>query len=663
MPGNREKMGLPASGAGRYVLRFAPSFMSDSIQHECGVALVRLLKPLSYYYEKYNTPLWGFYKLFLLMEKQHNRGQDGAGIAAVKLDVPPGYPYIFREREMKSNPLDRIFDGLFKEYAKLVRKGIVHPEFAQTAKQNFDYAAEIYLGHLRYGTSGGYNIHSCHPYFRRSNWPTKNLVLAGNFNITNNEELNEDLIEHGQHPLFDTDTQTLLEGIGFHLDQEHDALYRKFRDEGLKGAEIATRISEELRVLEVIRKASRGWDGGYSVAGLVGNGDVFALRDPAGIRPFHWFANEEVIAFASERAPLLTVFDLEPDQVQEVEPGTAVVIKKSGSVKVDRFQDPAPLRQCSFERIYFSRGNDRDIYAERKKLGALLADQVLEETGRDYDRSVISFIPNTAEIAYYGLMAELRLRRRLEVRELILQAAKEGTLDEAFLDPLIMRGWPRAEKIAHKDIKLRTFISQESDRNQLASHVYDISYGTVAPEDTLVCVDDSIVRGTTLKNSVIKILSRLNPKKIVIASTAPQIRYPDCYGIDMSQLGKFIAFQAAVSLLKDHGQEEVIREVYQQCLAQADKRPEQMQNHVRRIYDRFSNTDISRRISEMVTPKTAWKGEVKIVFQTIEHLHEALPNHTGDWYFTGKYPTPGGLKVLNQAFINYYENSADHRSY
>ncbi len=638
--------------------------MSDSIKHECGVALVRLLKPLSYYYEKYNTPLWGFIKLFLLMEKQHNRGQDGAGIAAVKLDVPPGFPYIFREREMKSNPLDRIFDGQFKDYAKLVRKGIIHPEFAQSVKQNFNYAAEIYLGHLRYGTSGGYNIHSCHPYFRRSNWPTKNLVLAGNFNITNNEELNSDLIEHGQHPLFDTDTQTLLEGIGFHLDQEHDALYRKFRDEGLKGAEIALRISEELRVLEVIRQASRGWDGGYSLAGLIGNGDVFALRDPNGIRPFHWFANDEVIAIASERAPLLTVFDLEQHQVKEVEPGTALIIKKAGGVSIDRFQDPAPLKQCSFERIYFSRGNDPDIYAERKKLGALLAEQVIEESGRDFDHTVFSFIPNTAEIAYYGLLEELRLRRRLEVRDLILEAAKKGQLDETFLDPLIMHGWPRAEKLAHKDIKLRTFISQENGRNQLSSHVYDISYGTLNPGDTLVCVDDSIVRGTTLKSSVIKILSRLNPKKIVIASTAPQIRYPDCYGIDMSLLGKFIAFQAAVSLLKDHGQEEVLREVYQLCVAQADKKPFELQNHVKKIYDRFTTQEISRRISQLVTPKSeTWKGEVVIVFQTIENLHKALPNHSGDWYFTGKYPTPGGYKVLNQAFINYYENSTNHRSY
>lgn len=639
--------------------------MSDPIRHECGVAVVRLLKPLSYYYEKYNTPLWGFIKLFLLMEKQHNRGQDGAGIASVKLDVPPGYPYIFRERELKSNPLDRIFDGLFKDYAKLVRKGLVHPEFAASAKQNFDYAAEIYLGHLRYGTSGGYNIHSCHPYFRRSNWPTKNLLLAGNFNITNNEELNRGLIEHGQHPLFDTDTQTLLEGIGFHLDQEHDELYRRFRDGGLQGAEIANRISEELRVLHVIRQSSIGWDGGYALAGIIGNGDLFALRDPAGIRPFHWFANDEVIAFASERAPLLTVFDLEQEQVKEVEPGTAIVVKKNGTVTVDRFVEPAPLRQCSFERIYFSRGNDPDIYAERKKLGALLVDQVLEECGRDFDKTVFSFIPNTAEIAYYGLLAEVRLRRRLEVRDLILDAAKKGALDEAFLDPLIMHGWPRAEKLAHKDIKLRTFISQENDRNQLASHVYDISYGTLTPgEDTLVCVDDSIVRGTTLKNSVIKILSRLRPKKIVIASTAPQIRYPDCYGIDMSLLGKFIAFQAAVSLLKDRGQEELLKEIYHDCLAQSDKRPEAMQNHVKRLYDRFTTAEISRRISELVTPKTDWwNGEVVIVFQTIENLHKALPNHSGDWYFTGKYPTPGGYQVLNQAFINYYEKSGAERSY
>ena len=637
--------------------------MSDPVKHECGLAMVRLLKPLSYYYEKYNTPLWGLIKLFLLMEKQHNRGQDGAGVAAVKLNVKPGFPYIFRDREMKRNPLDRIFSRLFKDYGKLVKSGIVHPEFALTVKQNFDFGAEIYLGHLRYGTSGGYNISACHPYFRRSNWPTKNLILAGNFNITNDSELNQHLVDHGQHPIFSTDTQTLLEEIGFHLDQEHDNIYRALRDSGLQGQDIAHGISQQLNLVDIIQNASRGWDGGYALAGVVGNGDAFALRDPNGIRPLFYFQNDEVIAFASERAPLMTVFDMEYKDVREIRPGHVLVIKHSGSVSEGAFHDPAPLKACSFERIYFSRGNDQDIYRERKKLGALLSEQILEEIDYDFDHSLFSFIPNTAEIAYYGLLDSLRLRRRLEVRDQILKASRQGMLNEDFLDELILRGWPRAEKVAHKDIKLRTFISQETDRNQLASHVYDISYNTITPDDTLVCVDDSIVRGTTLKNSVIKILTRLNPRKIVIASTAPQIRYPDCYGIDMSQLGKFIAFQAVIALIREHHMEELLKEVYSDCIAQQGKPASAMQNHVKRIYDRFTTQQISDKISELVTPKVDdWHGKVKIIFQTVENLHKALPGHSGDWYFTGKYPTPGGFRVLNRAFTNYYEDS-DLRSY
>ncbi|MDR0534702.1 MAG: amidophosphoribosyltransferase [Verrucomicrobiales bacterium] len=638
--------------------------MSDPIKHECGVAFVRLLKPLSYYYEKYNSPLWGLFKLYLLMEKQHNRGQDGAGVAAVKLNTSPGYPYIFREREMKRNSLDRIFKKLFGQYDAMVKAGTVHPEFAQTVKDNFDYGAEIYLGHLRYGTSGGYNISACHPYFRRSNWPTKNLVLAGNFNITNNEELNKRLVNHGQHPIFSTDTQTLLEEIGFYLDQEHDAIYRKLRDQGLEGTDIAQGISDQLNLVDIIKNASRPWDGGYSLIGAVGNGDAFALRDPVGIRPLFYFANDEVVAFASERAPLMTVFDQEFKDIQEAKPGHVYVIKKTGEFSIGEYHEPAPQKSCSFERIYFSRGNDQEIYRERKRLGALLSEQILQEINHDFDHSVFSFIPNTAEIGYYGLLESLRLRRRLEVRDDILKASRQGTLTEDFLDSLILRGWPRTDKVANKDIKLRTFISQESDRNQLASHVYDITYGTLNPDDTLVCVDDSIVRGTTLKNSVIKILARLNPKKILIASTSPQIRYPDCYGIDMSELGKFIAFQAVVALLKDTGQTELLQEVYRDCVAQSGKPDVQLQNHVKRIYDRFTTQQISEKISQLVTPKLEnWHGEVKLVFQTVENLHKALPNHSGDWYFTGKYPTPGGYKVLNRAYINYYENSSGKRSY
>lgn len=639
--------------------------MSDPIKHECGVAMVRLLQPLSYYYEKYGSPLWGLEKLFLLMEKQHNRGQDGAGIAAVKLNVDPGYPYVFRERTMGPNPLDKIFSSIFRDYNEKIQDGRVHPEFARTVKENFDWGAEVYLGHLRYGTSGGYGLSACHPYFRRSNWPTKNLVLAGNFNITNNAELNNDLIDKGQHPIFDTDTQTLLEGIGFHLDEEHQRLYHELRqdEEPHSGKEIADLIADRMNLPSIIKQASVGWDGGYSLAGIVGNGDSFALRDPLAIRPFHYFHNDEVFAFASERAPLMTVFDLNIDDVKEVKPGHVMVIKKDGTFTEDVFTPPKPARSCSFERIYFSRGNDKDIYQERKELGKLLTDQVLEAIDHDLENAVVSFIPNTAEVSYFGLLESLRLGRRMEVKDKILKAQAKGELTEAFIDDLILRNWPRAEKIAHKDIKLRTFISQEAGRNQMASHVYDISYGTLTPKDSLVCIDDSIVRGTTLRNSVIKILSRLNPKKIIIVSTAPQIRYPDCYGIDMSQLGKFIAFQAAVGLLKERGQDFVIREVYQDCLKQADKPVLEMKNHVRRIYDRFTDAEISAKVSELVRPETEWKGEVHILYQTVENLHKALPEHSGDWYFTGNYPTPGGYRALNQAYINYYENHEEGRSY
>jgi amidophosphoribosyltransferase len=638
--------------------------MSDAVQHECGVALVRLRKPLEYYYEKYGTPLWGFFKLFLLMEKQHNRGQDGAGVASVKLDVPPGYPYIFRERNMKSNPLDRIFDKLFREYNDMVRKGIIHPEFTRTVKENFNFGGEILLGHLRYGTSGGYNIHSCHPYFRRSNWPTKNLILAGNFNITNNRELNEQLIGWGQHPIFDTDTQTLLEGIGFHLDQAHDQLYRDYRDKSeLQGADIAENISQNLDFAQILRDAAVSWDGGYSIAGAIGNGDCFAFRDPHAIRPFHYVINDEVIAFASERAPLMTVFENDIDDVKEVEPGTVVVVKHDGEPRIESFAEPRERTSCVFERIYFSRSNDHDIYQERKRLGAGLTDPLMKLIDNDLDHTVFSFIPNTAEIAFFGLTEELRKRRRREVVETIMQAHVDDKLTNDMVGELIMYGWPRAEKVAHKDIKLRTFISQENDRNQMAAHVYDISYGSIHAGDILVCVDDSIVRGTTLKNSVIRILSRLKPSKIIIASTAPQIRYPDCYGIDMSQLGKFIAFQAAIALLREQGAEELIHDVYRDCLGQADKPLPELVNHVARIYERFTPEEIAAKISELARPEgNGWDGELIILYQTIDQLHRAVPEHSGDWYFSGNYPTPGGYRVLNQAFINFFEDS-ELRSY
>ena len=636
--------------------------MSDRINHECGVALVRLLKPLSFYQEKYGSPLWGFTKLFLLMEKQHNRGQDGAGVACVKLDLPAGEPFMFRERNVKSNPLDKIVRSLLSQYNEHVDSGVIHPEFPDTVKRHFDFGGELLLGHLRYGTSGGYNISSCHPFFRRSPWPTRNLALCGNFNLTNTQELNQSLIAMGQHPIFATDTQAILEKIGFFLDEEHEDIYRFLRKRDLAGAEMTRRISEELDLTRVITRASQRWDGGYTLAGLIGNGDAFVVRDPSGIRPCFYFQNDEVVAFASERAPLMTVFDLAVEQVREVEPGHGVVITKRGTVTSAPCTAPMARTSCSFERIYFSRGNDVDIYRERQALGGQLAAQVLESIKNDWANTVFSFIPNTAETAFYGLMSELRTRRRDEVKSAILAASNAGKLTEAMLDDLILRNWPRGEKVVSKDIKLRTFIGQENLRNQLASHVYDITYGSVrAGQDNLVVIDDSIVRGTTLRRSILRILTRLNPKKIVIVSTAPQIRYPDCYGIDMSEFAKFIAFEAAVALINERGQTSLLDDVYELCRDEVKKGGSE--NHVRRIYEPFTPQEISRKVVELVRPKNLeWQGEIEIIFQTIENLHAAVPNHRGDWYFTGRYPTPGGYRVVNQAYVNYYEK-LDGRSY
>ena len=635
--------------------------MSEHIGHECGIALVRMRKPLAYYAEKYHSPLWGFEKLFLLMEKQHNRGQDGAGVACVKLDMPAGEPYMFRERNITPNPLDKVFGALLEQYRELTAKGQVHPEFPDTVKRHFDFGGELLLGHLRYGTSGGYGVSACHPYFRRSSWPTRNLALCGNFNMTNTRELNASLIAIGQHPIFASDTQAVLEKIGFFLDEEHEDIYRYLRTREMGGAELSRRIGEDLDVARVLTRASQMWDGGYAIAGLIGNGDAFVARDPSGIRPAFYIQNDEVVAFASERAPLMTVFDVAVEDVKEVEPGHVVVLKKRGTVQSVQFTAPLPKTACSFERIYFSRGNDLDIYRERQALGGGLADQVITAIGHDWANTVFSFIPNTAEVAYYGLMSTLRARRRDEVKAAILKASAAGELTETVLDDLILRNWPRGEKVVSKDIKLRTFLGQESLRNQLASHVYDITYGSVKPGDNLVCVDDSIVRGTTLRKSILRILARLQPKKIIIISTAPQIRYPDCYGIDMSELGKFIAFEAAIELLRERGQLALLDDVYKACLDEVARGGSV--NHVRRIYEPFSPAEISAKIVERVRPKgIEWQGEIEIIFQTIENLHAAVPQHSGDWYFTGKYPTPGGYRVVNQAFLNYHEKT-DGRAY
>ena len=633
--------------------------MSDFLKHECGIAMIRLLKPLSYYQEKYDTPLYGFNQLFLLMEKQHNRGQDGAGIGCVKLGVAPGEPYMARERTIKGNSLSRIFKGQLKAYQKMVNKGIIHPEFPETVKDKFGFGGEILLGHLRYGTSGVYSSTSCHPYVRQSNWPTKNLMLAGNFTITNEKDLNNDLINRGQHPIFGTDTQAVLEEIGFHLDEAHDAIYHKMRDQNVEGTSIPGIISKELEPVRILQKAAANWDGGFAIAGLIGNGDSFVMRDPQGIRPCYYFQNDEVIAFASERVALMTIFDQPIENVCEVEPGTATVVKSDGKIYSERYTEPKPITPCSFERIYFSRGNDADIYAERKALGGALLEQVVKAIDNNFADSVFSFVPNTAEVAYYGLLDSVRLHRRQEVRDRLLEANEAGTLDKELIDELIMGNWPRGEKIAHKDIKLRTFISQEEGRAKLVSHVYDITYGVVKENDCLVCIDDSIVRGTTLKESILKILSRTKPRKIVVASTAPQIRYPDCYGIDMSELGKFIAFKATVELIKDDGNNDLLQDVYQDCIAQADLPSSEMVNHVKRLYDRYTDEQISAKIAELVYPKNVhWEGELEIVFLPVEKMRAAIPEHNGDWYFTGNYPTPGGFATVNKAFINYFENKA-----
>lgn len=639
--------------------------MSEEIGHFCGIALIRLKKPLSYYSEKYGTPLWGFNQLFLLMEKQHNRGQDGAGIGSMKLNIDAGEAFMFRERSTSSKALAKIFDKQNKILDKLIEKGEAFPEFPETIKKHFEYGGELLLGHLRYGTSGAYGSTTCHPYFRKSNWPGKNLMVAGNFNLTNVEELNSKLVDRGQHPVFDTDTQAILEETGYYLDEMNDRLAKEAEAEKVSGKEHARWIGERVNLPEVFRKASVNWDGGYALAGIVGNGDAFAMRDPLGIRPGFYFEDDELVAVASERAPLMTVFEKRMDEVSEIDPGSILVIRANGEVVKERFaDDPARRSACSFERIYFSRGNDPDIYAERKTLGALLVPQVLEIVGKDFSKSVFSYVPNTAESAYYGFMEQLRLVRRAEVKQKLLDANKSGKLTDSLIDDLVMDNWPKGEKIANKDIKLRTFISQESGRAQLVSHVYDITYGVIRPgEDALVCIDDSIVRGTTLKRSILQILGRSKPTKLLIASTAPQIRYPDCYGIDMSELGKFIAFQAAVALIKERGYDGLLSEVAASCReALKDTKPK-LKNHVKRVYENFTAAEISAKVAELVKPDCLnGTTEVEVVYQSIENLHEALPDHSGDWYFTGDYPTFGGYRVVHKAFLNFYENK-DGRSY
>ena len=637
--------------------------MSDPLKHECGIAVVRLKKPLAYYQDRYGSALWGFNKLFLLMEKQHNRGQDGVGIGCAKIGMPAGQPYIFRRRDSKKDSLAKLFRKELKDLQRKHRKGLLDQENPDDLRTNFDFAGDVYMGHLRYGTSGEFDDGSCHPYLRRTNWPTRSLMVMGNFNMTNTSQLNQRMLDRGQHPVFGTDTQTVLEEIGFHLDEAHTDIYHEVRDEGIAGDHTAELISERLNLAHIVAESAKGWDGGYCISGVVGNGDLFVMRDPHGIRPCHYYETDEVIAFASERVPLMTVFEAQQDEVKALDPGTVMTIKNSGEHQSERFAERVDPKPCSFEKIYFSRGNDPQIYKERKAMGAALVDQVVQSIGHDFDKSVFSFVPNTAETAYYGLMDGLRLYRRKKVRSDILEALQRGELTEERLDDLVLRNWPVGEKIAHKDIKLRTFISQESGRNQLVSHVYDISYGVVGEGDSLVVLDDSIVRGTTLKQSILKILARTKPGKIVICSTAPQIRYPDCYGIDMSEMGKFIAFQATINLLERSGRAGLIERVYKDCIAELEKPPEERINAVKRLYADFTDDEISKEIAAIVYPEDIdWHGEVEVLYQTVDNLHDSIEGPSGDWYFTGDYPTQGGVAVANRAFIHWREGKAG-RSY
>jgi amidophosphoribosyltransferase len=628
--------------------------MSDQIKHECGIAFIRLLKPLSYYQEKYGTALFGLNKLYLLMEKQHNRGQDGAGIATIKLDVKPGHRYISRYRSMAQNAVADIFGYVQNKFVNIQNEKPELMKDAEWLKANVSFIGEVLLGHLRYGTHGQNSIENCHPFLRQNNWMTRNLVIAGNFNMTNVDELLEQLYELGQHPKEQADTVTVLEKIGHFLDDENQDLFDAYKKEGLDNVAITHRISEGLNIANILRRSAKTWDGGYAISGIVGNGDAFILRDPAGIRPAFYYADDEIVVAASERPAIQTAFNIPFRDVREIKPGHALIVKKNGKVTEEMIREPLEKRACSFERIYFSRGSDADIYRERKRLGELLCPQILSSVNYDFKNTVFSFIPNTAEVSFYGMVEGLHKHIRQVQKDTLL--GKQGQVNDADLDELLSMS-PRVEKLAIKDVKLRTFITQDADRNDMVAHVYDTTYGVIKNDaDTLVAIDDSIVRGTTLKQSIIKIIDRLHPVKIIIVSSAPQIRYPDCYGIDMSKMGEFVAFEAAIQLLRERGMEHIIEEVYEKCKASLEIPKEEIVNHVKEIYEPFTQEEISAQITKIITPEGI-KAEVQVIYQTLDNLHKACPEHTGDWYFSGNYPTPGGNKVVNKAFVNWKEGS------
>jgi len=629
--------------------------MSDAIKHECGIALIRLKKPLEYYKEKYGTAFYGVNKMYLMMEKQHNRGQDGAGIASIKLDMAPGERYISRQRSIEQQPIQDIFAKINNRINDVMEENPDKKDDVAWQKKNVPYIGELFLGHVRYGTFGKNSVESVHPFLRQNNWMHRNLIVAGNFNMTNVSTLFKKLVSLGQHPKENADTITVMEKIGHFLDDEVAKLYKVLKKEGFNKQQASPQIAERLNIQKILKRAAKDWDGGYAMAGLLGHGDAFVLRDPAGIRPAYYYEDEEVAVVASERPVIQTAFNVDFDKVQELEPGCALIVKKNGTLSIKKVLEPLTRKACSFERIYFSRGSDAEIYEERKQLGRLLMPEVLKSINHDTKNTVFSFIPNTAETSFYGLVEAAQDELNRQKKEEIL-ASKEA-LDEAALEKILSRKL-RTEKIAIKDAKLRTFITEDSSRDDLVAHVYDVTYGVIKPQDTLVIIDDSIVRGTTLKKSIIKMMARLGSKKIIVVSSAPQIRYPDCYGIDMAKLEDFIAFKAAIALLEDRGLENKVQEVYEKCKKQVDLKDKDVINFVKEIYDPFTDEEISAKIAELLSDETV-KPEVEIIYQTVDNLHKACPKNLGDWYFTGEYPTVGGNRVVNRAFINYVEGNSE----
>ncbi len=629
--------------------------MSDALKHECGIALIRLKKPLEYYKEKYGSAFYGVNKMYLMMEKQHNRGQDGAGFASIKLDTHPGERYISRVRSIAQQPIQDIFAQINERINEEI---LEHPEYQDDValqKKHIPYIGELLLGHVRYGTFGKNSVESVHPFLRQNNWMHRNLIVAGNFNMTNVNELFDGLVTLGQHPKEKADTITIMEKIGHFLDDAVSKIYKNLKKEGYSKSECSPLIAERLNVAKILKKASKNWDGGYAMAGLLGHGDSFVLRDPAGIRPTYYFEDDEVVVVASERPVIQTVFNVNFEDVKELAPGHAIITKKSGEVSIKKILEPLERKACSFERIYFSRGSDAEIYQERKNLGKLLMPKVLEAIQEDTKNTVFSYIPNTAETSFFGMIETVEKHLNERKTQAILDG--NGKLSAEKVTEILSER-PRIEKIAIKDVKLRTFITEDSSRDDLVAHVYDVTYGVIKPTDNLVIIDDSIVRGTTLKKSIIKMMDRLSPKLIVVVSSAPQIRYPDCYGIDMANLESLIAFRAMLELLKENDKYHLIEEVYHKCKTQIDLKDKNVKNYVKDLYSEFTADQISDKIAELISDHTV-KAKVKTIFQPIENLHKACPKNLGDWYFTGNYPTDGGNRVVNKAFINFYEGNKE----